>query len=419
MKKYFSYVLFLGVLTLYSCFGEEPKNSECDIEAISVHVDNPTKFFHHEYDTLKVVDSASDRIVFLIRSYENVSQLPVTLRITAGATAFIQEADGSFTAFMNGSLVDFSDEKTQTFRVVSEDKQWNRTYSVVIKHDQPTAGDFTLDFETYDLVVDAKGEGKYYEWPIADANVASIFTDGKWKNGNPGYKLCKSSAKPMEYPSVPVAGGGPDGGTCVKLETKDTGSFGNMVNMRLASGSMFNGIFDVGNALKNPLKATRFGSPFTHKPVKLTVWLKYEPGPVFQDRQGKPVAGIVDEPDAYVVFYRNQDESGNEVMIDGNDMFTNPYIVGLGRLPHNFNEDGSDKLCDKPVHGLTSEWQLVEIPVVYRKEVDQDILANKGYSFALSLASSWQGGYFQGAIGSKMFVGKVSLYCEKDENIEE
>ena len=411
MQKFVLYALFMGALLLSSCFGDEPKNSECDIEAVSVHVEDPIEIFHHVYDTLKVVNSASDKVVFLIRSYENVGQLPLRLRITPGATAYIMNDEGSFEEFRNGSLVDFSDEKAWTFRIVSEDKMWNRVYTIKVAHDQPTEGDFSLDFEDYAL----DATGKYYEWSITDANVANVFTDAKWKNGNPGYKLSKSSAKPMEYPSVPLAGEGPDGSACVKLETKDTGSFGSMVNMRLASGSMFNGIFDVSNALKDALRATRFGSPFAHKPVKMTVWLKYEPGSTFQNRMGKPVEGVIDEPDAYVVFYRNQDESGNEVMIDGTDMFTNPYIMGIGRLSHNLNEDGSDRLCDTPIHGLNSQWKLVEIPLVYTKEVDQDILANKGYSLAVSFASSWQGGNFQGALGSKLYIDNVSVYCDKDE----
>lgn len=401
----------LGVLLFGSCVGKEPLNAECDIEAASVHVENPTEVFHHVYDTLRVVNSSIDNIVFLIRSHENVSQLPLSLRITQGATAYILNDDGSFEQFPNGSAVDFSNERTWKFRIVSEDKMWSREYSIKVAHDYPTEGDFSLDFESYSL----DATGKFYEWNITDPNVANVFTDAKWKNGNPGFKLSKSSAKPMEYPSVPLAGEGPDGSACVKLETRDTGSFGSMVNMRLASGSMFNGVFDVSNALKDALRATRFGSPFAHKPVKMTVWLKYEPGSMFQDRMGKPMNGIVDEPDAYVVFYRNQDESGNEVMIDGTDMFTNPHIVAIGRLSHNLNEDGSDKLCDTPIHGLTSKWQLVEIPLEYTKEVDQDILANKGYSLAISFASSWQGGNFQGAIGSKLYIDNVSLYCDKDE----
>jgi len=415
MRKSVLLPISLCLLSLCSCIGEEPLNSECDIETASVHVENPTGIFHHSYDTLKVVDSASDKIEFIIRSQENVALLPLTLKITAGATAFIRESDGSFAEFRNGSLVDFADEKVQIFKIISEDKQWNRTYSIFFKHDVPTEGDFSIGFETYKL----DATGKFYEWPITDANAANVFPDGKWKNGNPGFKLCKSSAKPMEYPSIPLANDGPGGTACVKLETKDTGAFGNMVNMKLASGSMFNGIFDVGNALKDPLKATRFGAPFRHKPVKMTAWLRFEQGPVFQDKLGKPVEGIVDEPDVYVVFYRNQDEAGNEVVIDGNDMLTNPHIVALGRLPHNLNEDGSDKLCDTPIHGLTSEWQLVEIPLLYKKEVNQTILANKGYSLAMSFASSWQGGKFMGAVGNKLFIGNVSLYCDKDEYTEE
>lgn len=409
MQKFFLLLIFVGLLT--SCIQEEAPNSECDIEVVSVHVDNPIGIFHHEYDTLKSVASSSNQIVFLIRSQENVSQLPLTLKVTSGATAFIQESDGTFSEFKNGTLVDFSNEKKQRLRILSEDKKWNRIYSIVFEHDIPTEGDFTLGFE--DFALDATG--KYYEWSVVDPKIANVFTDGKWKNGNPGYKLSKSSAQPMEYPSVPLINEGPDGSACVKLETKDTGSFGSMVNMRLASGSMFNGIFDVSNALKDALKATRFGSAFAHKPIKMTAWLKYEPGAVFQDRMGKPVEGIIDEPDAYVVFYRNQDEAGNEVMIDGNDMFTNPYIVGIGRLPHNLNEDGSDRLSNTPIHGLSPKWQLVEIPLVYTKEVDKNILVNKGYSLAVSFASSWQGGYFQGAVGSKFYIDNVSIYCDKDE----
>lgn len=412
MQKFLLFLIIVGLLV--SCINSEPENAECDIEVVSVHIENPTEIFHHDYDTLRIVGSSTDKIVFLIRSQENVSRLPLTLRITPGATAYIQKSDGSFAEFRNGSLVDFSDEKTQVFRILSENKQWDRIYSIVFGHDNPTEGDFTIDFEDYAL----DATGKFYEWTITNPNVANVFTDGKWKNGNPGFKLSKSSAKPMEYPTVPMLNGGPDGSTCVMLETKDTGSFGKMVNMRLASGSMFNGVFDVSNALKDALKATRFGAPFTHKPVKMTAWLKYEPGAVFQDKKGNPVEGIVDEPDAYVVFYRNQDESGNEVMIDGTDVFTNPHIVSVGRLPHNYNEDGSDKLCNTPIHGLTSEWQFVEIPLVYKKELDQDILANKGYSLAISFASSWQGAIFQGAIGNKLYIDNVSLYCDKDEYTE-
>lgn len=403
MNKTTLVALVATPILLASCIRTERENTECDIESVSLHLDNPTDFFYHDYDTLRTVISTETNIVFTIRSYANIQSVPTTLRVTEGATVYLKEEDGTDAIFINGSSLDFSDEKVLHFQVLSEDKAWSRSYSISIVHDKPSEGNLNIKFDNYHL----DSTGKYYIWSAPD-----VFTDGEWKNGNPGFKISKSSAKPMEYPSTPAVGEGPDGGDCVKLETCDTGPFGKMVNMRLASGSMFNGFFDVGNALKDPLKATQFGSPFTHKPMLLRVWLRYEPGAFFQDRNANPVEGIVDEPDVYVVLYRNEDEAGNKVQPDGNDMLTNPYIVGKGRLPHNFNADGSDQISGNPIHGLTSQWQEVTIPIKYTTEIDPDILANKGYSIIISIASSWQGGFFMGAIGSKLYLGTMQLFCE-------
>lgn len=389
---------------LASCIQDERENTECDIESIALHLDKPTAYFFHDYDTLQTLTWYDTIFVFpAIKSFADIQSVPTTLKISEGATAYLTSEDGTEEPFVNGSLVDFSEERTRYFRVVSQDKMWSRRYSFKIEHDVPSDGNLSVGFEDYHL----DPTGKYYIW-----DAPAIFTDGVWKNGNPGYKISKSKAKPMEYPSTPVAGGGPDGSDCIKLETCDTGPFGKMVNMRIASGSMFNGIFDVEYAMKNPLKATQFGSPFTHKPAQLRVWLRYEPGSFFQDREANPVEGIVDEPDVYVVLYRNEDENGNKVQPDGNDMMTNPYIVAKGRLPHNYNADGTDQLSSNPIHGLTNEWQDVTIPIEYYTEVDPEILENKGYGIIISFASSWQGGYFMGAIGSKLYVDNMRLFCE-------
>ena len=399
-----SFVTFAAaVLLLASCIPPEDPNTECDIEAVSLHLETPTEIFYHDYDTMQTVISTETDIQFIIRSYVNVGSLPTTLRVTEGASVFIKSEDGTDVPFVNGSLVDYSNEKVQRFHIVSEDKAWDRNYNISVVHEAPSDGYLSFDFEVYSL----DPSGKYYIWEAPD-----VFTDGQWKNGNPGFKISKSTAKPMDYPSTPVAGGGPDGSDCVKLETCDTGPFGRMVNMRLASGSMFNGIFDVGNALTDALKATQFGTPYQHKPVMLRAWLRFEAGSVFQDRDGSTIEGVVDEPDVYIVFYRNEDAEGNRVQLDGNDVLSSPYIVGLGRLPHNYNADGTDQLSATPIHGLTSEWQEVTIPIQYREELDPDVLQNKGYSLIIGFASSWGGAHFKGAIGSKFFIDNVQLFCE-------
>ena len=400
-KKVF--LLLVPSILLASCIKKEPENTECDIEAVSLHLDRPTDYFYHDYDTLQTIISTENEIVFTIRSYADIQSVPTTLRITEGATVYMMSEDGAYAPFLSGSSVDFSGEKEHKFRVVSQDKVWNRDYTITVVHDKPSEGNMNIGFESYHL----DASGKYYIWDAPE-----VFTDEEWKNGNPGFKISKSSAKPMEYPSTPVAGGGPDGSDCIKLETCDTGPFGKMVNMRLASGSLFNGVFDVGNALKDALKATQFGSPFVHKPVMMRAWLRYEPGSIYQDRDANPIEGVIDEPDMYFTLYRNEDEQGNKVQVDGNDVLTNPYIIGKGRLPHHYNTDGSDQLSGNPIHGVTSEWQEFTIHMQYTTEPDPDILANKGYSLVISFASSWQGAYFKGAIGSKLLIDNVQIFCE-------
>ena len=93
-------------------------------------------------------------------------------------------------------------------------------------------------------------------------------------------------------------------------------------------------------------------------------------------------------------------------------MLTNSHIVGKGRLPHNFDAEGRDQISGNPIHGLTSEWQEVIIPIEYTTELDADILRNRGYSIIISIASSWQGGYFMGAIGSKLYIDNLQILCE-------
>ena len=403
MNKSSLAILLAVPALLVSCIAAEQENTECDIEAVSLHLDTPLDFFYHEYDTLRSVISSEDNVQFSVRSYAEVGSIPTTIRITPGATAYLLTESGEQVPFQNGSAIDYSEGKVCRFLVTSEDKAWSRQYTVSVVNDKPSDGNLTIDFESYRLEPD----GKYYIWDAPD-----VFTDGLWKNGNPGFKISKSSAKPLEYPSTPVAQGGPDGSDCVKLETCDTGPFGRMVNMRLASGSMFNGIFDVGNALTDALKATQFGSPFIHKPVMLRLWLRYEAGPTYQNPSGTPVPGIVDEPDVYCVLFRNEDPNGNKVQVDGNDVLTNPYIIGLGRLPHHYNDDGSDQASDSPIHGVTGEWKEFTIHVHYTSEPDPDILREKGYSIIIGLASSWGGAYFKGAIGSKLYVDNLQLICE-------
>ena len=387
-----------GILT--SCIGDELPNTECDIESITINVDNPNDYFYHDYDVTQIVASVEKEIVYQLRAGAEVSELPVTLTITDGAKAYIDDnqENSNFVPFVNGSMVDFSNGRARKFRIVSENGAWERIYTVRFEQNSADQGACTLDidFENFELNDPSKSDndaGYYYIWKALDSNAISV---EQWVCGNPGFKLSKSSAKPMDYPTKPAVEQGVDGGACLKLETKDTGAFGRMVNMRIAAGNFFIGTFDVANALKDALAATRFGLPFAHKPVKMTGYYKFKAGDQFQDKKGKPVNRI-DQPDAYCILYRNTDADGKRVLLDGADVLTNPNIVGLGRISGTVETD---------------EWTPFEIPVVYTEEIDKELLMNFGYSMTICFSSSIEGAYFEGAPGSTFYVDKVKVECE-------
>ena len=391
MKKFLLPSLALLGMLMGSCIGDEPLNAECDIEEVSLTMADAESVFYHEYDTLQVVSSAVDSVGFLIRYDKNVGELPLNLKLTPGAKPYIME-NGEYVPFKQGSLVDFSNEQVRQFRIVSQDGRWARLYRINIVHDQAPEREHLFMNITFDYF-ELNSTGKYHVWYGVEEN--SINYD-QWATGNPGFNLSKSSAKVEEYPTLGVQTGGVDGGPYLKLETRDTGAFGRMVNMRLAAGNLFIGTFDVANALKDAMAATRFGLPFKHKPVKVTGWYKFKAGERFQDRKGNAVDRI-DQPDIYCVMYRNQDADGNQVLLYGDDVLTSPAIVGLARITGVVETD---------------EWTSFEMSLNYTSELDSELLENNGYSMTISFASSIEGASFEGAPGSVFCVDNVTIECE-------
>lgn len=408
--------MILGLPTFTSCISDEPLNQECDIENISINLsdDEILHYFQKFSDANIDVDPGSDNVCFEAREDVTIGKFPISLKVTPGAQTYYNGQP-----FVNGSSLDFSGEQKHVFHIVSEDGKWSRDYHVfaintedVIMEDDALT--FHFESDCYGLNPSGADKDKYYVWR-AEGEAAKVWRDEHWKNGNPGYFISQSKAKPLDFPTCPVLGGGPDGSDCVKMETRDTGTFGMMARMPIASGSFFNGNFVVTDAISNALAATRFGSTFMHKPLSATVWMKYEPGPTFTDRQKKPVGGIIDEPDFYIIMFRNTDASGKEIMLDGSNVLTSPNIVGMARLPHR-GTPGNDQLTDQPIHGITAEWQKVKITMQYSEPIDQKLLKDGGYSIICGFASSWQGAYFQGAIGSKLWIDNLSIQCEHEDD---
>lgn len=392
MKKFFSGVLLFSCALLSSCIQNEPLNSECDIEVASIANEEPERLVYSKTECTKEVPSADSVIVFRLpvnfTDNDLLKEVCIGFATTKGATITPE----------NGSAQDFSDGKVVKYTVTSEDRQWHRNYYVQFISIEKEELYTDLSFENFEL--EESNNPKYYNW-------FEILDDGyihhQWASGNPGYKISKSSAEISEYPTIPVTAEefATVSGSAVKLETRETGAFGAMVNMRIAAGNLFIGTFDVSNALKDAMKATRFGKPFNKRPVRFEGYYQFVPGARFQDKKGKEVVGRVDEPDLYSVFYKNTDENGEAVILKGDDILTHPNIVALARLRNH----------ETIQHGL-GEWHYFSIPYDYLGDIDKNTLDTYGYNLTVVFTSSIEGATFCGAPGSTLYVDEVKVIWE-------
>ena len=351
MNKYLPLAL-VGSLALTSCFKDEPANSECDITVAYLHADNVGEMFYTPSDTMVKVLYTSSDIIFSVRKKADLTALAPRFTITPGAT--ISPANGSTHDFSNGSV---------EYTVTSEDGAWKRKYKVSFVPVIHTKKD-TLNFDFEDFHLD-KEKQKYYVWSEKHAD-GNLYDD--WASGNGGFWFTHKSAPATDYPTAPLDEGYEGKG--VKLTTRDTGPFGQMVNMPLAAGNLFLGAFDMSAALTDALKNQTI------------------------------IEGKTDKASIYAILYLNHDENGNAVTLNGTNAQTSPLIVATA-IVNNIPP--------------TDNWTQFKEDFRFIQPFSQDILESRGYSLAIVFSSSADGDFFQGAIGSTLCIDNVRIVCETEE----
>lgn len=389
MKKIFFGLSLFMAFSLGSCIQDEPLNSECDIEQVSVVSENQDVLFFSPHDAVKIVPSASSNIVFYVREgftdSTALEALRLDMKITPGATIWPT----------SDSIVNLRDREV-VYTVTSEDGLWHRDYRVRFAHTPSLETD--LQFENFRV----EERGRYEEW-FERTDEGTLIN--QWATGNPGYAISRSSAVLGEYPTVAYDADAMSG-HAVKLTTCDTGDFGSMMSMPIAAGNLFIGTFDVANALLDAMAATRFGLPFNQKPLRFQGYYKYHPGDVFINRKGTVQPGRIDEPDLYAVLYKNTDDHGLPFTLEGDNVLTHPNIVALARVNDRVHIPDGVEMKD-------AEWTYFDIPFEYNKELDEDVLKTNGYNLSVVFTSSIEGATFCGAVGSTLLVDEVKVVCEE------
>lgn len=379
MKRVVLY-LMLGLLC-FSCIQKEAANTEADIETCVI-------LNEHEQPDPNIkgnVIISNTRVIAQATPIIDLTKLALDVTLTEGATITPNPRE----------VRDYS--HPQSFVVTSEDGEWQKTYQVSVDtFDLPVKYTFEL--------AELNRDNKYYVFYETIDGQGANFRQDIWASGNGGYSLTGVGKKPEDFPTVSVLEG--KEGKGIKLETKSTGGFGEMKHMPIAAGNMFIGNFDVANALKEPMKATRFGLPFGKKPKRMTGWYKAKRGEVLTDvgEDGKaiPIEGQ-DACDIYAVLYES--EGLEQGTLDGDNVLNSKNIVALARL--------TDPVVYGPETDLSAkEYIHFDLKFDYKKKFDENKSKQYKYNLAVVFTSSIKGATFIGAVGSVLYVDEVQVICE-------
>lgn len=406
---YKTVVVAATVLAATSCIQDEALNTECDILTCSL----PAEV------VMSDPKITNDRVTVNVQPDADISALAPVFTLTEGAT--ISPASGSVQDFLN------ADDHTVNYTVTSQDGEWHKTYRVqVVQQLKPDEYRFNK--------VELDPTKKYSIFNEIDNNGNFLMA---WASGNPGFVMCGEADKAAKakygkiqykdhiwefFPTTAVYKEGTtlsvDGENVanfmlgdkyaqpefIRLVTRSTGGFGGMVGMPIAAGNIFQGEFDLGNAISAPREATKFGEPYHYKPLTLSGEYRYEAGETFTDEKGKPVVGRTDIFSIYAIYFLTDDKV---TYIDSNvhyNDFMHPNMVALANL------------TDARVTGLgDNDWVKFEITFdysAYNKVVDKALLAKGRYKLGIVIASSAEGDYFRGSVGSTLDVRNLKVTHE-------
>jgi len=370
MRKIFP-ILLIAVFA--SCIKPEAANSEADIIAVTL----PDGY------TGRATEIFNDSIAIHLSNNVYFKFLAPEFKLTPGAT--ILPESGTIRSFYS----------TVYYEVTSENGQWTKRYAVTADWaaapDENTAYEFENvkmdNLERYQIFYEKNDEGQ---------------EKFSWASGNSGYALTGAASSYQEYPLYQSDNG--VSGKCACLTTCTTGTFGPMVGMPLAAGSLFIGSFDLATAVTAPLKATHFGMQWDAVPVKMTGKFKYTPGSEFYVKDASAPGGKRLDPtrhdkcNIYAVFFESTKEMP---YLDGENSLSenNPNIISTAVLP------------EKDALGST-DWKEFSLEFVARegKTVDAVKMKEGKYSLAIVMTSSADGNKFEGAVGSCLLVDNIHIY---------
>ena len=342
-------------LAMASCSKEKPANMEADILTFMIAEDGH----------LMEVASSDNVINYYLSQYHGLDNLTAVVTLSENATITPDPV----------SVHDFS--QPVTFTVLSQDRQWNRTYTVNVIN---TALVHNGDFENWQ----GTGSGNnFYETPVG------------WTSANSGVRIIHGMGVPsLEFPTVKTDMAY-SGNYAVSLNTRQGGQ--TSLVPRLIAGSIFLGTMSnvTLQTLANPLLLTKFGIPYTEtssRPDSLIGYLRYTPGPTYTDRDGNVIPNATDSCSFYAILFEGTEP------LDGTNSSSSERIIAIAKYNY-----------ETPIS--STSYTRIALPFVYHKEMPQNVTLQ----YSIIASSSAKGDLFQGAAGSQLLLDKVEIKLKQSE----
>ena len=212
-----------------------------------------------------------------------------------------------------------------------------------------------------------------------------------WGTGNPGATTLGASYNLTTYDESDKRPG-TSGNRSARLVTKKP----NIVGIgKLAAGNIFVGEFGEVDGMGGTVHMGR-KFEFNARPKALRVWYKYTPVGTDKGRIYVCLVNMTNGASYHVVNTNSPDATtflpdDEFLYTDKNDVSTlEGHIIGYG---------------DLMLETSVTEWTMVEIPITYRDAY----LSEKSNVLMVTASASWRGDYFEGEVGSLMYLDDVEF----------
>ncbi len=212
-----------------------------------------------------------------------------------------------------------------------------------------------------------------------------------WGTGNPGATTLGASYNLTTYDESDKRPG-TSGNRSARLETKKPSIIG---IGKLAAGNIFVGEFGEVDGMGGTVHMGR-KFEFNARPKALRVWYKYTPAGTDKGRIYVCLVNMTNGASYHVVNTNSPDATtflpdDEFLYTDKNDVSTlEGHIIGYG---------------DLMLETSVTEWTMVEIPITYRDAY----LSEKSNVLMVTASASWRGDYFEGEVGSLMYLDDVEF----------